>query len=120
MLGVMSLEELNDFGQDKDNLHDNAEQMEAFDDVSNEPLDPKKVIAARAEELAYFESMGVYEYAPAAECARVTGKAPIGTRWIDVNKGDTQNPNYRSRLVAENIKWIFGQTFTPLLLPRSV
>ena len=28
---------------------------------------------------------------------------PIGTRWVDVNKGDDQNPDYRSRLVAQEI-----------------
>ena len=37
-------------------------------------------------------------------CYEVTGKAPIDTRWIDINKGGTQNPNYRSRLVAKEIK----------------
>ena len=34
----------------------------------------------------------------------MTSKAPIGTRWIDINKGDTQNPKYRSRLVAKEYK----------------
>merc|ERR1712163_70814 len=32
-----------------------------------------------------------------------TGKAPIGTRWVDVNKGDSVHPEYRSRLVAQEI-----------------
>mgnify|MGYP003315960231 CR=1 FL=1 len=31
------------------------------------------------------------------------GQKVIGVRWIDINKGDTQNPNYRSRLVAREI-----------------
>ena len=26
------------------------------------------------------------------------------TRWIDINKGDLQNPNYRARLVGREIK----------------
>ena len=34
----------------------------------------------------------------------MTGKAPIGTRWIDINKGDEKAPEYRSRLVAQEIK----------------
>ena len=25
----------------------------------------------------------------------------IRTRWIDINKGDDENPNYRSRLVGK-------------------
>ena len=31
------------------------------------------------------------------------GKKPIAVRWVDVNKGDDENPNYRSRLVAKEI-----------------
>ena len=34
----------------------------------------------------------------------MTGKQPIGCKWIDINKGDAKNPNYRSRLVAKEIK----------------
>ena len=30
-----------------------------------------------------------------------TGKPPISVRWVDVNKGDEMEPNYRSRLVAQ-------------------
>ena len=86
-----------------DMLHEQGE-MEAFDDVSNEPLVPHMVMKARAEELDYFNSMGVYEYAKIDECWKLTGKQPIGTRWIDVNKGDSLKPNYRSRLVAKEYK----------------
>ena len=41
---------------------------------------------------------------PRSECFEVTGKAPIGVRWVDINKGDDQSPEYRSRLVAKEIK----------------
>ena len=37
------------------------------------------------------------------ECLREAGKMPIGVRWVDVNKGDESQPNYRSRLVAREI-----------------
>ena len=33
-----------------------------------------------------------------------TGRPPISVRWVDVNKGDDVNPNYRSRLVARELK----------------
>ena len=33
-----------------------------------------------------------------------TGKSPISVRWVDVNKGDEEEPNYRSRLVARQLK----------------
>ena len=37
-------------------------------------------------------------------CWDETGKEPIGTRWVDVNSGDEVNPDYRSRLVAQEIQ----------------
>ena len=42
---------------------------------------------------------------------RVCGKdeqGPSKGRWVDVNKGDDANPNYRSRYVAKEIKAIYG------------
>ena len=41
---------------------------------------------------------------PIGEARAVTGKAPISVRWVDVNKGDDIRPNYRSRLVARQLK----------------
>ena len=38
------------------------------------------------------------------ECWQKTGKAPIRVRWLDINKGDETNKEYRSRLVAQEIK----------------
>ena len=45
--------------------------------------------------------MGVYEKVAIQEAYDATGKAPIAVRWVDVNKGDSQSPKYRSRLVAK-------------------
>ena len=101
-MDMMTTAEINLFGQDE--LHESHGMVEAFDDVTNEPLIPKLVMAARAEELKYFEEMGVYEYATLDECHSATGKSPIGTRWIDINKGDATKVNYRSRLVAKEFK----------------
>jgi hypothetical protein len=42
------------------------------------------------------------------------GKAPISVRWVDVNKGDDLQPNYRSRLVAREIRR-FGEE--PIFAP---
>ena len=33
-----------------------------------------------------------------------TGKAPIGVKWVDTNKGDKERPEFRCRLVAKEIK----------------
>eukprot|EP00974_Lingulodinium_polyedra_P024395 2361558-Lingulodinium_polyedra.AAC.1 len=51
-----------------------------------------------------FKKHGVYEKVPVKECWDVTGARPIGIRWVDVNKGDEDRPEYRSRLVAKEIK----------------
>ena len=34
----------------------------------------------------------------------VTGKKPIKVKFVDVNKRDKENPNYRSRLVAQEFR----------------
>ena len=86
-------------------LHEDDEDWEewaeATDDVPGAPLDPAEVRKARKEETKYFKEMNVYEKLPMKECWEKTGKAPIGVRWVDVNKGDNAKRNYRSRLVAK-------------------
>ena len=69
-----------------------------------EPADANGVKKARAEEMAVFDQYEVCTKVPEQEAWDVTGKSPIGVRWIDINKGDTQNWEYRSRLVAKEIK----------------
>ena len=70
---------------------------------------------ARALEMEYFKKKNVYTKRPRAEAIRRTGKPPTTVKWVDVNKGDDVEPNYRSRLVAREIrkKWedsIFAPT----------
>ena len=81
---------------------------EVWDDVKGCALDPAKVKEARRVEMGYVDKHQVYEYAPISECRQKTGAEPIETRWIDTNKGDTRNPNYRSRWVAKQFRraWI--------------
>ena len=74
------------------------------DSVSGQPLQASLVKAARALELEYFNSKCVWEKRPRGEAMARTGKAPISVRWIDINKGDDDHPNYRSRLVAREIR----------------
>ena len=90
-----------------DDLHDNDNDdylWIATDDVSGEELVSELVMDARKEEMQYFKDMKVMEYAPVTECFTATGRAPIGVRWIDTNKGDRTKPNYRSRLVAKEYR----------------
>ena len=76
-------------------LHDPEDQVGAWDDLSGEALELDRVREARREEIAYFRKMGVYVKVPIQECWDRTGKNPIATRWIDINKGDAHTPDLR-------------------------
>eukprot|EP00973_Karenia_brevis_P042751 5916416-Karenia_brevis.AAC.1 len=76
----------------------------AFDDVTGAPLDAERVRRAREEEIRYFKKMKVYKKVLRSKCHQLTGRDPIGVRWVDVNKQDNENPLYRSRLVAKQFK----------------
>ena len=45
--------------------------------------------------------MQVWEKVPRTEAFAVTGRAPVGTRWVDTDKGDGK---LRCRLVAQELK----------------
>ena len=49
--------------------------------------------------MIFFKDMKAYIRCPRSQIAEVGGKL-IDVRWIDVNKGDHENPAYRSRLVG--------------------
>ena len=54
---------------------------------------------ARKLEMEYFEKLGVYVRVDWSELEKMGGKL-IGTRWVDVNKGDSTKIDYRSRMVG--------------------
>jgi hypothetical protein len=74
------------------------------DDLTGQVLNDVLVDEARAKELLYSHSEGVWRKVAWATARTATGRPPISVRWVDVNKGDEQNPNYRSRLVARQLK----------------
>ena len=78
--------------------------MEFFDSRSGEILEQEVVQMARKEEMDFMEKFGVYEDATIEECFAETGTVPLGTKWVDVNKGTAENPNMRCRLVARDFK----------------
>ena len=94
--GNMCLGDLNALRQEG---HDLGKQY--WDDLSGEELDPSMVMAARSEELKEFVKHNVYNKVPICKCWESTGKAPIGVRWVDVNKGGEIHLECRSRLVAK-------------------
>ena len=75
------------------------EGLEFVDDISGSPLIKELAIEARKLEIDFFKRMGVY-----TKVARQSWMRVISTKWIDQNKGDSANPNYRARLVGREIK----------------
>ena len=75
----------------------------AWDDITGHSLDPKEVARARGKEMQYIHDKRVWTKIPRAR-ARQNGWPVIATRWIDIDKGDPQNPNHRSRLVAKEFR----------------
>jgi hypothetical protein len=82
-----------------------AEYWEYWDDISGKPLKSHLVKRARNEEMQQIWKHKLYDKKPISECIERTGKKPLGIRWVDVNKGDEDDEEYRSRLVAKEIKY---------------
>ena len=109
---VMTVEEMQQVANVKadenpsESLHhaDAESEYSAWDDQSGQRLDPRLMIQARKDEIKYFREMGVYDKVDISEAGKETGRPPIGVRWVDINKGDSENPLYRSRLVAKEFK----------------
>ena len=87
----------------EDNSANQGYVEELWDNLSGEWLEGDMVREARKEEMEEFKKHEVYIKVPMQECYERTGAAPIGTRWVDINKGDKIHPEYRSRLVAQEI-----------------
>ena len=69
-----------------------------------EILEQELVQMAKEEELDNVEKFGVYKDATIEECFVETGRAPVGTKWVDVDKGTAENPNIPCRLVARDVQ----------------
>ena len=74
-----------------------------FDDLTGKELERNLAIEARKLEMAFFRKMKVYKKVPRWKAQNANCKV-ITTKWIDVNKGDNTNPNYRARLVGRELK----------------
>ena len=77
----------------------------AWDDVNDVELPVDKVRAARKEESIYMMNRRIWDLRTVEEAWRITGRAPVSTRWVDTDKGcmgDSQE--IRSRMVARDFK----------------
>ena len=72
------------------------ELSRAWDDVSGAELNPEGVRSARKKEMDYINNKKVWTKISRTE-AEKKGWHVIQTKWIDVNKGDADEPLYRSR-----------------------
>ena len=75
---------------------DTAAGASHFDDRTGAELDPELVAAAEKEELDFMERIGVGEESSLEECWRNTGKLPVTTKFVRVNKGTGDNPDARA------------------------
>ena len=77
-----------------------ATDRDIIDDMSGEVLDKELIREARKEEINECRKHRVWKKVPVEKCWELTGKAPIKTKWVYVNKGDKIHPVYRARFVA--------------------
>ena len=77
---------------------------EFFDERTGQTLDAGKVRAARSEEMEFMSKIQMFEEVDEEECWRNTGKAPVSTKWVDVDKGTSEAADVRCRLVARDFK----------------
>ena len=89
-------------------LEDDLWEEKFYDENSGKELPPEGVKNARMEEIEVIKSMGVWE-----PIDRPTGEKVIGTRWVDINKGDSLHMKLRSRLVAQELKRKKGNNEDP-------
>ena len=74
-----------------------------YDNITVASLPCKLCEEAMQLEIKYMKEMNVY--APCEHGAvKEQGLTPIGTRWVFTNKGDTEHPFVRARLVALETK----------------
>ena len=68
---------------------------EVYDAITGFHLDPTLVSAGRTEGMTFRKQLNAYRYATISNCKAATGKPPVPTGWVDVNKGDAVTPLVR-------------------------
>ena len=75
-----------------------------FYDITKKQLDPHLVELARADEVKGVFKHKLFDKVPIQECWNNTNAKPVSTRWVDTNKSDDVEPDYRSRWVGREFK----------------
>lgn len=71
------------------------ENFTFYDDVSEKGLPKDLSMKARQTEMKQVYAHKVYRTVPLQECYDVTGEEPIGTKWLEVSKGDEDESNIK-------------------------
>ena len=87
------------------------------DNISGGILPTDLIQQARKEEIDFMLDWVVCEEVSVDECWRAIGKRPLGSGWVDVNKGDTDTPNVRCRFVATKIAYCNDDDFFAAMPP---
>ena len=93
-----------DMGAMEVNIEEDEWGKWEYDEDHDGEFDPKLLKEARLEEVNFMQNIGVWEPSTWEECMQKTGKAPITTKWVDVDKGRDGEVLIRSRLVARDFK----------------
>ena len=111
---------------DENSLSDtyvNGREVDYIDEVTGVTLLRDDVVRARMEEMKWYEKFQAYEEVTVETCVLRTGRKRISCRWRDINKGDSERVEVRSRLVAREIKKKGTDSFfagtPPLALVRN-
>ena len=75
-----------------------------FDTKMGKGLDERTVAAARKEKIEFMRQIKLYDKVDWEECIRMTGRPPVSTKWVEVDKGTAEKPDVRCRLVAQDFR----------------
>ena len=86
------------------NTHVNDREGDYIDEVTRVTLLRDDLAKTRMEQMKWCEKFQAFEEVTDETCVLRTGRKPICCRWRDINKGDSERVEVRSRLVAREIK----------------
>ena len=83
---------------------DSREASLHIDTKTGKELDERAVAAARKEEIEFMRQIKLYDKVDWEECIRMTGRPPVSTKWVEVDKETAEKPDVRCRLVARDFR----------------
>ena len=74
-----------------------------YDEGTWDPLDPALVEVGEKDEMDRFARMNVYQYVSRDQAIEDREGKFIKVKWVRINKGTSQNPRVRCRLVGQEL-----------------